>query len=83
MTYIQHLSIYNKLNHLIYYTLKKKETFHNFARCVCFLLCEISVNSAIRNIPFNRKLFDQVARKLAMVEADLERAEERAELGEK
>lgn len=33
---------------------------------------------------FNKNLYNnQVARKLAMVEADLERAEERAELGEK
>lgn len=37
---------------------------------------------ALLKITSEEKLFLQVARKLAMVEADLERAEERAEAGE-
>lgn len=54
----------------------------------CMAVCRKSILIAIkqRKKPLFKHLFydnAQVARKLAMVEADLERAEERAELGEK
>ena len=49
---------------------------------MCFLKKENFQTSFLKSKIFNTLLFAQVARKLAMVEADLERAEERAETGE-
>ena len=49
---------------------------------IIFLITFTKTNNSLMNNFIKLQLIIQVARKLAMVEADLERAEERAETGE-
>jgi len=50
--------------------------------CIPDVPCIISINQQSINESICNIVWEKVARKLAMVEADLERAEERAEQGE-
>lgn len=54
----------------------------NFAFLLRDVLTAYPSNCLLLESGFEPSVFQQVARKLAMVEADLERAEERAEAGE-